>query len=115
MGIFLSLLLAWSVISTGWSGELSVSALDLPLFAFALAVGFFFPRTIGIGMVGLQAGSVVTLILSLFRVDLSGVLVSGVFFSGALLVQILITILRPRASASVGAFTGIDFWSRFRK
>jgi hypothetical protein len=116
MGFLLSLLLAWLVISMGWSGELSGwGAQDLPVFAFALAVGFFFPRTIGIGVTGLQAGSVITLIISLFRGDLSGVWVSCVIFAGAALVQILITVLRPGASASVGASTGIDFWSRFRR
>lgn len=116
MGFILSLILAWSLISTGWSGELSGwGAQDLPIFAFALGVGFFFPRTIGIGMTGLQVGTVITLIISLFRGDLSGVWVSCVIFGGAALVQILITVIRPGASASVGAFTGIDFWNRFRK
>ncbi len=116
MGFLLSLLLAWLVISTGWSGELAdLGATELSFFAFALAVGFFFPRTIGIGVTGLQVGSVVTLIISLFRGDLSGVWVSFVIFAGAALVQILITVLRPGASASVGAFTGVDFWGRFRR
>jgi hypothetical protein len=116
MGFILSLLLAWLVVSMGWSGELSGWGVrDLTFFAFALAVGFFFPRTIGIAMTGLQAGSVITLIITLFRGDFSGVWVSFVIFGGAALVQILITVLRPGASASVGAFTGTEFWSRLRR
>ena len=116
MGFLLSLLLGFLVISMGWSGELSGWGFqDLPIFAFALAVGFFFPRTIGIGLTGLQVGSIVTLVVSLFRGDFSGVWVSCVIFAGAALVQILITVLRPGASASVGAFTGVDFWGKFRR
>jgi hypothetical protein len=116
MGFLLSLLLAWLVISMGWSGELSGWGFqDLTFFAFALAVGFFFPRTIGIALTGLQTGSVVILVISLFRGDLSGVWVSCVIFGGSALVQLLITVLRPGASASIGAFTGIAFWSKLRK
>lgn len=115
MGFLLSLLLGFFVISIGWSGELSDwRAQDLLLFAFALAVGFFFPRTIGIGLTGLQFGSIVTLVVSLFRGDFSGVWVSCVIFGGASIVQILITLLRPGASASVGAYVGTDIWRRFR-
>ena len=100
----------------GWSGELSGWGVrDLTFFAFALAVGFFFPRTTGIAMTGLQAGSVITLIITLFRGDFSGVWGSCVIFGGAALVQILITVLRPGASASVGAFTGIEFWNRLKR
>ena len=115
MGFLLSLLLGFLVISMGWSGELSGWGFqDLPIFAFALAVGFFFPRTIGIGLTGLQVGSIVTLVVSLFRGDFSGVWVSCVIFGGASIVQILITLLRPGASASVGAYVGTDIWQRFR-
>jgi hypothetical protein len=115
MGFLLSLLLGFLVITMGWSGELSGWGVqDIPIFAFALAVGFFFPRTIGIGLTGLQVGSIVTVIISLFRGDFSGVWVSCVIFGGASIVQILITLLRPGASASVGAYVGTDIWRRFR-
>jgi hypothetical protein len=116
MGFLLSLLLAWSVISMGWNGELSDLAItELSFFALALAVGFFFPRTIGIGLTGSQFGSVITLFICLFRGDISGVFASVVIFGGAGVVQFLITVIRPGASASVGAFTGEDFWGRFRR
>jgi hypothetical protein len=54
------------------------------------------------------------LVVSLFRGDFSGVWVSCVIFGGASIVQILITLLRPGASASVGAYVGTDIWRRFR-
>ncbi len=116
MGFLLSLLLAWSVISMGWNGELAdLGVSELSFFVLALAIGFFLPRTIGIGLTGLQFGSVITLVICLFRGDISGVVASFVIFGGAALVQIMITVLRPGASASVGAFTGVDFWNKFRR
>ena len=115
MGFLAGLFLAFLVASFAWDGDLSTFGVEgLLFFAFALAVGFVLPRSTGIAMTGLSAGSVIALIISIFKGDMSGVWISIVILGGSILVQNLIVILRPGASASVGAYVSTDIWRRFR-
>jgi hypothetical protein len=102
LGTILSLIFGWGVASAGWNGQMYAE--DLLAFIPVLALGFFFPRTIGTSMVGVQVGAVLALLFSLIRIDLVGMGLSVVIFVCAMLVQILLTIFRPNASASVDAY-----------
>ena len=110
MGTIFSLVFGFSIAGAGWNGELFPS--DLFLFLPMLVMGMLFPRTIGISMVGVQVGAILSALFSLIRLDITAIAVSVGIFVGSMLVQHLITIFRPGASLSVGAST--EFWDRYR-